>query len=174
MREIKKSLPPALVGFWLGYLITWALLMGWALLGFCLYFWDSSDLWYDVTGFLLALLPLLMAGGLTRTFRPGLTGGGLWTAAALDALVLIGFVVLGEDAYLFTVPGEVLAAWVPPLAELLGVTPYYPQMLLKDGAGVLLPPVAFTLGCLLGRRPEVEPDDKNQGGREKPEWTGKG
>lgn len=164
MKGLKKSLPPALLDFWLGYLVTSALLFGWAMLGFYLYFMDSSDLWYDVTGFLLALLPLLMAGGLTRTFRPELRAGGLWTAAALDALVLLGFVLLGGDADWFTIPGEVLAAWVPPLAELLGVAPYYARMMLKDGAGVLLSPLAFTLGCLLARRPE-EPDDQRGAGK---------
>lgn len=158
MKGLKNSLPPALMGFWLGYLVTSALLFGWAMLGFYLYFMDSSDLWYDVTGFLLALLPLLMAGGLTRKFRPGLGAGGLWLAAALDALVLLGFVALGGDADWFTIPGEVLAGWVPPLAELLGVAPYYARMMLKDGVGALLSPLVFTLGCLLARRPE-EPDD---------------
>ena len=154
MKELKQSLPPALLGFWLGYLVTSILLFGWAMLGFYLYFMDSSDLWYDVTGFLLALLPLLMTGGLTRKFRPELRAGGLWLAAALDALVLLGFLLLGGAAYWFTIPGEVLAGWVPPLAEFLGVAPYYARMMLKDGAGVLLSPLAFTLGCLLARRPE--------------------
>ena len=85
--------------------------------------------------------------------------------------MLLGFVLLGGAAYLFTVPGEVLAAWVPLLAERLGVAPYDARTLLKDGAGALLPPLAFTLGCLLARRPE-EPDDKAQTGKEGPEWTG--
>lgn len=164
MKELKQSLPPALLGFWLGYLVTSILLFGWAMLGFYLYFMDSSDLWYDVTGFLLALLPLLMAGGLTRKFRPELRAGGLWLAAALDALVLLRFLLLGGAAYWFTIPGEVLAGWVPPLAEFLGVAPYYARMMLKDGAGVLLSPLAFTLGCLLARRPE-EPDDQRGAGK---------
>lgn len=171
MKEMKKSLLPAFFGFWLGQLLTCALVMGWGMFGFYLYFMDSSDLWYDVAGYLLALLPLLMAGGLTRKFRPGLRAGGLWAAAALDALVLLGFVLLGGAAYLFTVPGEVLAAWVPLLAERLGVAPYDARTMMKDGAGALLPPLAFTLGCLLARRPE-EPDDKAQTGKEGPEWTG--
>lgn len=158
MKELKQSLPPALMGFWLGYLFTCALLFGWAMLGFYLYFMDSSDLWYDVTGFLLALLPLLMTGGFTRKFRPELRAGGLWLAAALDALVLLGFLLLGGAVYWLTIPGEVLAGWVPSLAEFLGVGPYYARMMLKGGAGVLLSPLAFTLGCLLARRPE-EPDD---------------
>lgn len=155
---MKRSVPPALAGFWLGYLITTALLFGWAMLGLWLYFLDSSELWYDVTGFLLALLPLLMAGGLTRKLRPGLRAKGLWAAAGLNALVLLGLTALGGDARWFTIPGEVLAAWVPPLARLLGAAPYDARMLLKDGAGCLLSPLAFTLGCLLARRPE-EPDD---------------
>lgn len=170
MKEMNKSLLPAAMGFWLGYLITSALLFGWALLGLYLYFMDSSDWWYDVTGFLLALLPLLMAGGLTRKFRPGLRAKGLWAAAALNALVLLGVVALGGDADWFTIPGEVLAVWVPPLAERLGVAPYYARMLLKDGAGALLSPLAFTLGCLLARRPE-EPDDRGEVGEEGPEWN---
>lgn len=163
MKELKKSLLPALAGFWLGYLVTSVLLFGWAMLGLYLYFMDSSDLWYDVTGFLLTLLPLLMAGGLTRKFRPELRAGGLWMAAALDALVPLGFVALGGDADWFTIPGEVLAGWVPPLAELLGVAPYYARMMLKDGAGVLLSPLAFTLGCLLARRPEGADDQRGAG-----------
>ena len=166
---MKRSILPALMGFWLGYLITTALLFGWAMLGLWLYFLDSSELWYDVTGFLLALLPLLMAGGLTRKFRPGLRAKGLWAAAALNALVLLGFVALGGDADWLTIPGEVLAVWVSPLAERLGVAPYYARMLLKDGAGALLSPLAFTLGCLLARRTE----EPNQGGarKEGPEWS---
>ena len=171
MKEMNKSLLPTLAGFWLGYLITSALLFGWAMLGIYLYFTDSSDLWYDVTGFLLALLPLLMAGGLTRKFRPGLRAGGLWAAAALDALVLLGFLLLGGAVYWLTIPGEVLAGWVPSLAEFLGVGPYYARMMLKDGAGVLLSPLAFTLGCLLARRPE-KPDDRSQKREEGAEWTG--
>lgn len=170
MKEMNKSLMPAFMGFWLGYLVTSVLLSGWAMLGLYLYgFLSRPGLPYDMTGFWLALLPLLMAGGLTRKFRPGLRAGGLWVAAALDALVLLGFVLLGGDADWFTIPGEVLAAWVPPLAEFLGVGPYYARMMLKDGAGVLLSPLAFTLGCLLARRPE-EPDDQSGDGKEGAEW----
>ena len=169
---MKRSVPPALAGFWLGYLITTALLFGWAMLGLWLYFLDSSELWYDVTGFLLALLPLLMAGGLTRKLRPGLRAKGLWAAAGLDALVLLGFYVLGGDAHWFcTLPGEVLASWVPPLAERLGVGAYYARMMLRDGVGILLRPLAFTLGCLLARRPE-ESADRSPKGEEGAEWTG--
>ena len=163
MRKMRNHLPPALAGFWLGYLLTDALLFGWALLGLSLYFMDSPELWYDVAGFLLALLPLLMAGGLTRKFRPGLGAKGLWAAAGLDALVLLALVAAGGSAYWFTIPGEVLAAWVPPLAELLGVAPYYTRTLLKDGAGALLSPLAFTLGCLLARRPEKPADQRSAG-----------
>lgn len=165
MKGLKKSLPPALLGFWLGYLVTSVLLGGWAMLGLYLYgFLSRPGLPYDMTGFWLALLPLLMAGGLTRKFRPELRAGGLWLAAALDSLVLLGFVALGGDADWFTIPGEVLAVWVPTLAEFLGVAPYYARMMLKDGAGVLLSPLAFTLGCLLARRPE-EPDDQRSAGK---------
>lgn len=173
MRNMRNHLPPALAGFWLGHLVVDVLLLGWAMLGLYLYFLDSSDLWYDVTGFLLALLPLLMAGGLTRKFRPGLRTGGLWTAAGLDALVLLGFYVLGGDAhwFWFTLPGEVLASWVPPLAERLGVAPYYTRMMLRDGVGALLPPLAFTLGCLLARRPEEKPGDQGKTGEEGRKWT---
>ena len=161
---MKRSILPALMGFWLGCLVTTALLFGWAMLGFYLYFMDSSDLWYDVAACLLALLPLLMAGGLTRKLRPSLQVGGLWTAAGLDALALLGFVALGGTAYLFTIPGEVLAVWVPPLARLLGMAPYDNRMLLKDGVGALLPPLAFTLGYLLARQPEK--------GEEAETWSG--
>ena len=113
---------------------------------------------------LLSLLPLLMAGGLTRKQRPSLQVGVLWTAAGLDALALLGFVALGGTAYLFTIPGEVLAVWVPPLARLLGMAPFDNRMLLKDGVGALLPPLAFTLGYLLARQPEK--------GEEAETWSG--
>ena len=166
MKEMKKSLLPALTGFWLGHLGVDVLLIGWAILGLSLCgFLSRPGLPYDMTGFWLALLPLLMAGGLTRKFRPELRAGGLWLAAALDALVLLRFRVLGADAhwFWFTLPGEVLAGWVPPLAERLGVGAYYDRMMLRDGVGILLRPLAFTLGCLLARRPE-KPDDQRGAG----------
>ena len=154
MKDMNKSLLPAMAGFWLGYLLTSALLFGWALLGIYLYFMDSTDLWYDVAGVLLALPPLLMAGGLTRKFRPGLRAGGLWAAAALNALVLLGFVLLGGDACWLTIPGEVLAAWAPPLMARLGTFPYDTRMLARDVVGLFLPSLVFTLGYLLARRSE--------------------
>ena len=165
MKEMKKSLLPALAGFWLGHLIVDVLLLGWAMLGLSRYLLGSPDQWYSVTGVLLALLPLLMAGGFTRKFRPGLRAGWLWLAAGLDALVLLGFYVLGGDAhwFWFTLPGEVLASWVPPLAERLGVGAYYVRMLLRDGVGIVLLPLAFTLGCLLARRPEKPADQRSAG-----------
>ena len=67
---MKKQMIPALVGFWLGHVVTSVLLFGWMMLGILWYFMGTSDLWYDVTAIMIALLIPLMAGGLTRKKQP--------------------------------------------------------------------------------------------------------
>lgn len=163
MKNMKKDLPPVFIGFWLGHLVTSALLLGWAMLGLSLYFMGSSDLWYDVAGFLLALLPPLMAGGLTRKFRPHVGKKALWTASLCDAALLgalwgINRSLEWENFFLslLLTDGTALAAWVPPLMERLGTFPYDARMLARDVVGLFLPSLVFTLGCLLARRPEED------------------
>ena len=67
---MKKQMIPALVGFWVGHVVTSVLLLVWMMLGILWYFMGTSDLWYDVTAIMIALLIPLMAGGLTRKKRP--------------------------------------------------------------------------------------------------------
>ena len=85
---MKKQMIPALVGFWVGHVVTSVLLFGWIMLGILWYFMGTSDLWYDVTAILVALLIPLMAGGLTRKKRPYIPVKSLWMAAGADMILL--------------------------------------------------------------------------------------
>ena len=46
----------------MGHVVTSVLLFGWMMLGILWYFMGTSDLWYDVTAIMIALLiPLMLA-----------------------------------------------------------------------------------------------------------------
>lgn len=160
---MKRQILPSLIGFWIGQVVTMVLLLAWALLGFWLYFYDSSDWWYNVAAYLLALLPLLMAGGLTRKFQPQRSAKALWAAAVINGVVMLACVLLGRMAdalsagggvlnYL-SIPGEVLAVWVPWVAQGLGMTAYDSQEWMQDVVGAFLPSIVFALGNLFARQP---------------------
>ena len=164
---MKKPMLPALAGFWAGHVVTSLLLFGWAALGIMWYFMSTSDLWYDVTTILIALLLPLLAGGLTRKKRPHIPAKSLWMAAGVDAALLAlllaglhGFIALGNYGAGAVVlqglvlDGTVLAAWVPLLLEQMGGIPYAVQEMAQEMVGLFLPPLAFTVGYLLAKRPE--------------------
>ena len=115
---------------------------------------------------LLTGLGILFAEPLVTLFADGYDPETAALAPSEKAPMPTELTALGGDARWFTIPGEVLAAWVPPLARLLGAAPYDARMLLKDGVGALLPPLAFTLGYLLARQPEKKSDQNRQTGEE--------
>ena len=127
---MKKQMIPALVGFWLGHVVTSVLLFGWMMLGILWYFMGTSDLWYDVTAIMIALLIPLMAGGLTRKKQPYIPVKSLWMAAGVDVILLAlilavyhGIVACGNCGLGATVfqklllDGTILATGVPLLLE---------------------------------------------------------
>lgn len=164
---MKKPMIPALAGFWAGHVVTSVLLFVWAALGIFWYFMSTSDLWYDVTAILIALLFPLMAGGLTRKKRPHIPMRSLWMAAGVDVVLLAlmlaklrGSIAWGSYGLGATVlqglllDGTVLAAWVPPLLEQTGGMAYAARETAQEIVGLFLPPLAFTVGYLLAKRPE--------------------
>lgn len=164
---MKKQMIPALVGFWVGHVVTSVLLFGWIMLGILWYFMGTSDLWYDVTAILVALLIPLMAGGLTRKKRPYIPVKSLWMAAGVDVILLAlilavyhGIVACGNYGLGATVfqglllDGTILATGVPFVLEKISGITYAVRETSQEITGLFLPPLAFTVGYLLAKRPE--------------------
>lgn len=164
---MKKQMIPALVGFWVGHVVTSVLLFGWMMLGILWYFMGTSDLWYDVTAIMIALLIPLMAGGLTRKKRPYIPVKSLWMAAGVDvillALILVvyhGITAWGNYGLGATVlqglllDGTMLVAGIPFLLEKMSGITYAAWETSQEIVGLFLPPLAFTVGYLLAKRPE--------------------
>lgn len=164
---MKKQMIPALVGFWVGHVVTSVLLFGWMMLGILWYFMGTSDLWYDVTAIMIALLIPLMAGGLTRKKRPYILVKSLWMAAGADMILLAlilavyhGIVACGNYGLGATVfqglllDGTILATGVPLVLEKISGITYAAREINQEIVGLFLPPLAFTVGYLLAKRPE--------------------
>ena len=164
---MKKQMIPALVGFWVGHVVTSVLLFGWMMLGIQWYFMGTSDLWYDVTAIMIALLIPLMAGGLTRKKRPYIPVKSLWMAAGADMILLAlilavyhGIVACGNYGLGATVfqglllDGTILATGVPLVLEKISGITYAAREINQEIVGLFLPPLAFTVGYLLAKRPE--------------------
>lgn len=164
---MKKQMIPALVGFWVGHVVTSVLLFGWMMLGIQWYFMGTSDLWYDVTTIMIALLIPLMAGGLTRKKRPYIPVKSLWMAAGADMILLAlilavyhGIVACGNYGLGATVfqglllDGTILATGVPLVLEKISGITYAAREINQEIVGLFLPPLAFTVGYLLAKRPE--------------------
>ena len=81
------------------------------------YFMGTSDLWYDVTAIMIALLIPLMAGGLTRKKQPYIPVKSLWMAAGVDVILLaLILAVVSRNRCLWNWPGgygvpETIAGW---------------------------------------------------------------
>lgn len=161
---MKKQMIPALVGFWVGHVVTSVLLFGWIMLGILWYFMGTSELWYDVTAILVALLIPLMAGGLTRKKRPYIPVKSLWMAAGADMILILavyhGIVACGNYGLGATVfqglllDGTILATGVPFVLEKIGGITYAARETSQEIMGLFLPPLAFTVGYLVAKRPE--------------------
>lgn len=164
---MKKQMIPALVGFWVGHVVTSVLLFGWIMLGILWYFMGTSDLWYDVTAILVALLIPLMAGGLTRKKQPYIPVKSLWMAAGVDVILLALILVvyyrtvacgnygLGTTVFQgLLLDGTILATGVPLVLEKIGGITYAVRETSQEITGLFLPPLAFTVGYLLAKRPE--------------------